>query len=104
MKEFGWTIEYTFSLTYPVFIELFGLIKRARLENAVDSFFVPYAAAKYGKDCANALFKGSGSLFLDDKPEEEKKCTKKQINRAMRKLDEIILSREKALATAAGKT
>lgn len=100
MKEFGWTIEYTLSLSYPVFFDLFGLIRRVRLDNAIDSFYIPYGAAKYGKSLSKALFDGRGDFVI----REERKpvpITKSAYRRAYKQMDEIIKSRNQALVDAA---
>jgi hypothetical protein len=65
MKEFGWSIEYTLSLTYPVFISLFGLIRQTRFDATIDEFYTPYAAAKYGGKCHKFLFDGRGEFIIN---------------------------------------
>ena len=104
MKEFGWTIEYVLGLSYPVFFELFGLIRRVRLDSAIDGFYLPYAAAKYGGKCQKNLFDGRGGFFLsgDRKPKTESKgYTKRELKLATERLERIIKQREEALAKAA---
>lgn len=108
MKEFGWTIEYTLALTFPVFLDLFGLIRRARLDDAIDSFYTPYAAAKYGKECSKELFKGRGDLFLSDDGADAGSAggpgyTKEQLARANRKLNRIIKKYDSAMIETASK-
>ena len=66
MKEFGWSIEYTLSLSFPVFLDLFDLIRRVRFDAAIDEFFTSYGAAKYGGKCSKTLFDGRGSIVLTD--------------------------------------
>ena len=68
MRTFGWTIGYTLSLSGPQFIALVGLATRARKDEAIDTIYSGYAAAKYGGKCSDALFNGRGSLFLEDSP------------------------------------
>lgn len=53
------------SLPFPVFVGLYGLIHTARLDSAIDCMYIPYAAAKYGKKCADALFKECGGVFVE---------------------------------------
>lgn len=66
MKEFGWSIEYTLNLTYPVFFNLYDLICRVRLDSAYEQFYVPYSALKVGKEPAKSLFNAKDSFFIDD--------------------------------------
>lgn len=105
MREFGWTIEYVLGLSYPVFFELFGLIRRVRLDSAIDEFYLPYAAAKYGGKCQKNLFDGRGGFFLlgdDRKPESESKgYSKRDLKIANERLNRIIKQREEELAKAA---
>ncbi len=104
MKEFGWSIEYTLSLSFPVFLELFGLIRRVRYDAAIDEFYLPYAAAKAGGRSAKRLFKGVGDVIL---PEEGSTGTDEPslelVQRASRKLEQIIAERQERLRQAAGR-
>jgi len=100
MKEFGWTIEYTLDLTYPVFIELFGLIRRVRADSAIDEFFHPYTAGKYGGDCQKTLFRMRGDFYDGGSPEAA--FSPEALKRAEERLDAITRAREEALARAAG--
>lgn len=104
MREFGWTIEYTLSLSFPVFLELFGLIRRVRYDAAIDEFYLPYAAAKAGGRSAKRLFKGVGDVIL---PEEGSagadEPSLELVQRASRKLEQIIAERQERLRQAAGK-
>lgn len=103
MKEFGWTIEYTLSLTYPVFLDLLDLIYRVRCDSAIDEFFNPYAAAKYGGKFSKHLFDGRGSFYLKDTYNAEVKqeeVTPEMIERANQKLREKIDRHNKKLASA----
>ncbi len=96
MKEFGWTIEYTLNLTYPVFLNLFSLIRKIRCDAAIDQVYMPYAAAKYGGKASQHLFDGRGSFTLKNEVETEK-VTPEMIERANEKLRKIIAEREKKL-------
>lgn len=96
MKEFGWTIEYTLNLTYPVFLNLFSLIRRIRFDAAIDQVYTPYAAAKYGGKASQHLFDGRGSFMLKSEAKLEE-ITPKMIERANNKLRKIIAEREKKL-------
>lgn len=98
MREFGWTIEYTLSLTYPVFFDLFNLIRRVRLDAAIDEHYTPYAAAKYGGKCSKALFDGRGSMYLgksDNKTFAHEEITPDMIEKANQRLQKIIADRKK---------
>ena len=97
MREFGWTIEYTLSLPYPVFFELFGLIRRVRLDSAIDEMYTPYAAAKYGGKCSKMLFDGRGSMYLkaEKKTFAHEEITPEMIDKAHEKLKKIIADRKK---------
>lgn len=102
MKEFGWSIEYVLSLSFPIFFDLFGLIKRARADAAIDEFYTPYAAVKFGGKCGNHLFNSRGSIMLDnpDKP-KPRDCTPEMVKKANRKLKALIRARQAALTQAA---
>lgn len=111
MYTFGWTIEYTLALPFPVFLNLFVLIRRVRFDAAIDEFYTPYGAAKYGGKCAKTLFEGRGPLMLTEnaakassaagrKPE---KVTQSMIRAAMKKALAIAARNEAKLAEAAGK-
>ena len=105
MREFGWKIEYTLSLSFPVFLELFGLIRRVRYDAAIDEFYLPYAAAKAGGRSAKRLFKGVGDVMI---PEEgiagaDGEPSLEQVQRASRKLEQIIAERQERLRQAAGR-
>ena len=83
MREFGWTIVYTLSLSFPVFLELFGLIRRVRYDAAIDEFYLPYAAAKAGGRSAKRLFKGVGDViageFVGRSSETQREMRKQRI-------------------------
>ncbi len=64
MSQFKWTIEYTLNLTYPVFFELGLMIDRIRADQTIDEIYSGYSAAKYGKACAENLFKRRGSFTI----------------------------------------
>ena len=89
MKEFGWSIEYTLNLTYPVFLNLFSLIRQIRCDAAIDQVYTPYAAAKYGGKVSQHLFEGRGSFMLKNETQTEK-VTPEMIERANEKLRKII--------------
>lgn len=105
MKEFGWSIEYTLSLSFPVFLDLFDLIRRVRFDAAIDEFFTPYGAAKYGGKCSKTLFDGRGSIVLTDGESSPfgstEEVTPEMIERANQKLRRLMEEREKKLAKAA---
>lgn len=87
MKEFGWTIEYVLSLTFPVFLNLFGLITRCRFDSAIDEFYTPYGAAKYGGKAQHHLFNVRGDIFIGHEPED---VTPEMIERANAKLRKVM--------------
>jgi len=102
MKEFGWTVEYVLSLSFPVFFDLFGLIKRVRADAAIDEFYTPYAAVKFGGKCGNHLFDARGSIMLDnpDKP-KPRDYTPEMVKKATLKLKSLMRARQAALNQAA---
>ena len=97
MKEFGWSIEYTLNLTYPVFLNLFSLIRQIRCDAAIDQVYTPYAAAKYGGKVSQHLFEGRGSFTLKNEASQTADVTPEMIERANNKLRKIIAEREKKL-------
>ena len=104
MKEFGWSIEYTLSLTYPVFISLFGLIRQTRFDAAIDEFYTPYAAAKYGGKCHKFLFDGRGDFVINGTEQiklSNEEITPEMIERANARLRAEIEKHNKKLAEAA---
>ncbi|MBP5531721.1 MAG: hypothetical protein J6Y54_06815 [Lentisphaeria bacterium] len=105
MKEFGWSIEYTLSLSFPVFLNLFDLIRRVRFDAAIDEFFTPYGAAKYGGKCSKRLFDGRGSIVLPDgepsRFRSTEEVTPEMIERANQKLLRMMVEGEAELAKAA---
>lgn len=104
MKEFGWSIEYTLSLTYPVFISLFGLIRQTRFDAAIDEFYTPYAAAKYGGKCHKFLFDGRGEFIINGSKKfavSDEEITPEMIERANARLKAEIEKHTKKLAEAA---
>ena len=105
MKEFGWTIEYVLSLSFPVFFDLFGLIRRIRMDAAIDEFYTPYGAIKFGGKCAEHLFKGRGSVILkEDTPRNTEEVTPDMIRKANRKLRALMKKRQQELEKAAAKS
>ncbi len=103
MREFGWKIEYTLSLSFPVFLELFGLIRRVRYDAAIDEFYLPYAAAKAGGRSAKRLFKGVGDVMIPEEGIADGEPSLEQVQRASRKLEQIIAERQERLRQAAGR-
>lgn len=104
MKEFSWTIEYTLNLTYPVFLGLTDMLHRIRLDSAVDEFYTPYGAAKYGGKCSKALFDGRGSFYLGNvkkKHFENEEVTPEMIEKANEKLRKIMEDRRNLAARMA---
>ncbi len=101
MKEFGWTIEYTLDLTYPVFIELFSLIRRIRADSAIDEFYHPYTAGKFGGKCQRLLYDARGGFYAEDSAEQSA-FSPEALKRAEERLDVITRAQEEALAKAAG--
>ena len=103
MHEFGWDISYVTSLSFPVFLYLTTIIKRIRADNAVDSFFTPYVAAKAGKTAAKSLFNAAGSFFLEPKLPPMKEVTPEMIKEAEERMAKFIAKREQQLANAAAR-
>ena len=101
MREFGWSIEYVLSLTFPVFFDLFGLIRRVRMDAAIDEFYTPYGAVKFGGKCATHLFDGRGSVTLTESEKNTQEVTEAMIRRANRKLRKLMKQRQEALGKAA---
>ena len=88
------------SLTYPVFMALFQLIRKARYDQAIDQFFTPYAAVKSPKT-AKRLFEERGNFTIDAPPiEMTAKEEAAALARAKRKMARIIAARKKAAETA----
>ena len=101
MKEFGWTIEYTLSLTFPVFLELSLLLRRIRCDSAIDEFYMPYAAVKLGGKCSKRLFEGRGSFMLDGGPGASAgETSPEQVNKALEKLRRAMEERNKRMVRA----
>lgn len=102
MREFGWTIEYTLNLTFPVFLELSLMLRRIRCDSAIDEFYTPYAAVKLGGKCSKRLFEGRGSFLLDGvtgaSSGEE---SPEQVSRALEKLRKIMEKRRSEIKGAA---
>ncbi len=102
MREFSWDIEYTLSLSFPVFLYLTSIIKRIRADNAIDSVFSPYVAAKAGKSAVDTLFQTAGSFFLDESPEKNlEEITPDKLKAAEERMARIIAARERQLQDAA---
>lgn len=105
MKEFGWTIEYVLSLTFPVFFDLFGLIRRIRMDAAIDEFYTPYGAVKFGGKCAEHLFKERGSVILKEETAvKNKEITPAMIRKANRRLRALMKQRQQELEKTAAKS
>lgn len=84
------------SLTYPVFMSLFELIRKARYDQAIDQFFTPYAAVKCPKT-ASRLFSERGDFTIDNAaPEQSAKASLEAVAKARRKLQRIIKARKQA--------
>ena len=105
MKAFGWTIEYTLSLTFPVFLELFELIRRVRMDAAIDEFYTPYSAVKFGGKCAKTLFDGRGRIWFSESGKSAgrapEKVTPAMIRKALKKAQTIAARNQERLAEAA---
>lgn len=87
MREFGWTIEYVLSLSFPVFLNLFGLISRCRADAAVDEFYTPYGAVKFGGKASKHLFELKGEIYLE---REKEKITPELLEKANKKLRKVM--------------
>lgn len=99
MREFGWTIEYTLSLPFPVFIDLFGLIRKVRADAAYDGVYLPYAAAKYGGKASKRLFESRGSVYIGEASKSPSvTVSRRQINQATKRFQAIIDAKNQALA------
>ena len=104
MREFGWDIRYVTSLSFPVFLYLTTIIKRIRSDNAVDSVFAPYVAAKAGKSAVDSLFRSAGTFYLDTVPaESQEEITPELLKAAEERMQKIIAAREQQLAEAAAR-
>ncbi len=102
MREFSWDIEYTLSLSFPVFLYLTSIIKRIRTDNAIDSVFSPYVAAKAGKSAVDSLYKSAGSFFLETAPDTStEEITPEKLKAAEERMARIIAARERQLRDAA---
>lgn len=95
MKEFGWSVEYTLQLSFPIFLGLTSMITRVRSDSAIDEFYTPYVAAKVGRKCSKALFDSRGSVFRIGSAVEAPEYTPEMVERACRKLQELIEKRAK---------
>ena len=102
MLTFGWTIEYTLNLTFPIFFELFPLISRARADAAIDGVYAPYAAAKYGGKMRKSLVDARGGFYLSSSGRPAPECSKRQVTQSWKRLQAFIDAREAALAERAG--
>lgn len=91
------------SLSFPVFFDLFGLIRRVRMDAAIDEFYTPYGAVKFGGKCAAHLFEGRGSVTLADEGEKpaRQEVTEAMIRKANRKLRALMKKRRQELEEAA---
>lgn len=83
------------SLTYPVFMSLFGLIRKVRYDQAIDQFFTPYAAVKCPKT-ASRLFSERGDFTIGTAPDLSAKASLEAVAKARRKLQRIIKARKQA--------
>ena len=100
MLAFGWTIEYTLALSFPQFVGMIDLARRARADAAINGFYVPYIAAKFGGDASRELFSTRGSLFLEDIDSDKvyESYTEEQLEEANRRMLEIIQRKEQAVS------
>lgn len=96
MKEFGWTIRETLSLTFPVFLYLTIIVSRIRADDAIDSFFEPYVAAKCAGEPLRILTKKRGSFYLHPESKQEV-ITAEMIEHARNRLHSIIAANEQRL-------
>ena len=103
MREFGWYIEYTLGLSFPVFVDLFELIRKARADAAIDGVYLPYAAAKYGGKASKRLHELADCLYLDaaKKKAPSVVVTKRQIDKSARQFQAYIDAMNSKLASAA---
>ncbi len=85
------------NLNYTLFMGLYSMISRLRADKAIDEFFTPYIAAKYGKECSDSLFKTRGSIFKEPEP-QDLNYTEEQVQNARKILENIIRKREKEAA------
>ncbi len=102
MREFTWTIDYTLSLPFPVFLYLTSIIKRIRADNAIDTVFIPYVAAKAGKKSVDDLFRTANGFFLDPPQVTIQEVITPEIMKAAEeRMARIIATQEEALRNAA---
>lgn len=80
---------------------LFGLIRKARYDQAIDQFFTPYAAVKSPKTAAK-LFSERGNFTIDTVPSVTLTAKEEAaaLAKAKRKMARIIAARKKAAETA----
>lgn len=104
MKEFGWTIDYVLSISYPVFFYLTSELRRVRSDHAIDAFFLPYGAAKFGGKCSRELFRAAGSFFLNDGEDDPDALDPEAVEAARNRLQAINDEHSRRLAEAAVET
>lgn len=66
---------------------LSAMIRRIRADHAIDEFYMPYAAAKCGKECSNSLFSLRGTMFIEDNTVPS--FTDEQLEKARQRLNAI---------------
>lgn len=86
------------SLTYPVFVGLSIMIKRIRADKAIDEFYKPYAAVKFGKDCYDTMIESRGNIFLEAPDAAKLSYTPEQLEKAKATMRRINEERKKAAA------
>lgn len=91
MREFGWSIEYTLSLPFPMFLNITAMIQRVRSDAAIDGMYVPYIAAKTGGKASRHLFDARGNFMISETSGATKnnETTVEMVERANKKLQEI---------------
>lgn len=95
IRETGWTLEYVFNLTWPVFMALaLELVPRMRADAAIDEMYRPYVAAKAGGEASDRLFRRRGSFFLGDEP-ALLPVTPEALAAAQKKIDRIKAARQR---------
>ena len=80
-QQFGWTLDYIFSLSWPVFYELTLRIMQLQNERARSEVFPGVTAALCGGEAARTLDKGTGCLVKEKNYAVE--YTEEDLQRAM---------------------
>lgn len=100
MREFGWTIEYTLNLTFPVFLNLSNMLSRIRCDASIDENYKPYVSGKFGGKAAKDYFKTAGTFFLEERTTasvDKTEITPEIIDKANQKLRDLMKARHAAL-------